>query len=33
MGEGEDADDKNSDRLLGLAVADSAMDPEVEMLY
>ena len=32
MGEGEDNDDKNSDRLLGLAVADSVMDPKVEML-
>ena len=32
MGEGEDAEEKNSDRLLRLTVADSVMDPEVEML-
>ena len=32
MGEGEDVEEKDSNRLLGLAVADSVMDPEVEML-
>ena len=31
MGEGEDAEEKDSDRLLGLAVGESVMDPKVEM--
>ena len=31
-GEGEDAEEKDSDRLLGLAVADSVINPKVEGL-
>ena len=32
MGEEEDAEEKDGDRLLGLAVGDLVMDPKVEML-
>ena len=32
MGEGEDVEEKDSDRLLGLAVGDSVMDPKMEIL-
>ena len=32
MGEGEDVEEKDSGRLLGLAVGDSVIGPEMEML-
>ena len=31
-GEGEDVEEKDSDRLLGLAVGDSVIEPKMEML-
>ena len=32
MGEGEDLEEKDSDKLLGLGEGDSVIDPTVEML-